>query len=365
MLKTYKFRLYPKNEEQIILLNKSFGCVRFIYNKMLNDAMNYYEENNKLKINTPASYKEEFPFLKEVDSLVLCNARINLKRAYNNFFSKQNDFPTLKKKSNHYDSFTTNNVKGNVRIEGNYIRLPKIGKIKVRFHRTVEGKIKSVTVTRKPSGRYFISILVETDNHYEELPKTGKKVGIDLGLKENFATLSDGLTFSNEKLLSKNLDRLALLEQRLSNKQKGSKNREKARIKVAKLSEKISNQRDNYLEQLTSFVVKNYDVIVIEDLSVLDMKSEDKAKRKRSNINRITFSSGLRKFRDILVHKCNKFGKTLIIADKYYASSQVCSNCGSKNPEVKNLDVRKWICPVCNTKHDRDINAAINLLKLA
>ena len=238
MLKAYKFRLYP-NEEQRIYLAKTFGCTRFVYNRMLAERIKSYEENKDLDIKamkypTPAQYKKEFPWLKEVDSLALANAQMNLNKAYKNFFrDKSIGFPKFKKKTN-TNKYTTNNQKGTVYIENSYIKLPKLkSMIKIKQHRQFNGLIKSCTMSQVPSGKYYISILVDTE--IIKLPETDNKIGVDLGVKE-FAITSDEEFFSNPKHLKKSEKRLAKLQKDLSRKQKGSNNRKKARNESSKNS---------------------------------------------------------------------------------------------------------------------------------
>ena len=362
---TYKFRLYPNNE-QTTMINKTFGCVRFIYNKILADAKQTYEETGKSIFYQPTRYKKEFEWLKEVDSVALCYARLNLRTAYSNFFAKRSAEPTFKKKTDHNDSYQTLSASNAIRIINDRIRLPKIGIVKFIKHRNIEeGKIKTVTVSRKPSGRYYVSILVDSfeDKDYT-LPKTGKSVGIDLGI-HHFATLSDGTKIENPRMLERYLERLAILQQRVSSKEKGSNNREKARRKLAKMYEHIANYKKDFFDKLTYDLVKNHDKIVIEDLDVKSMLLDDSSNRKmQHNINRSIATVGFYNFRVMLDYKCKKYGKELIVANKYEATSQKCSCCGYKNTLVKDLKVRMWQCPECGAIHDRDVNAAKNLLSL-
>ena len=269
MLKAYKFRLYP-NKEQEIYFSKCFGSVRFIYNKMLNDKIEYYKKNNKMLNNTPAQYKKEYIWLKEVDSLALANAQMNLDKAYKNFFrDKSVGFPKFKSKKNNYYSYTTNNQKNTIDIvDGKYIKLPKLKTlIRIKQHRQIpkDGKIKSATISKNPSGKYYISILVEQE--IKELPKNEFAIGIDLGLTD-FAITSDGVKYSNPRYLRKSLNKLAKEQRKLSRKKKGSKNRNKQRIKVAKLYEKIANQRKDFLHKLSSELINENQVICLEDLQV-------------------------------------------------------------------------------------------------
>ncbi len=360
MLKAYKFRLYP-NEEQKIYLAKTFGCTRFVYNKMLSDRIKAYEENKDLDIKstkypTPAQYKSEFEWLKEVDSLALANAQMNLDKAYKNFFrDKSIGFPKFKKKTN-TNNYTTNNQNGTVYIEDNHIKVPKLkSMIKIEQHREFNGLIKSCTVSQVPSGKYFVSVLVDTENI--RLSKTDKKIGVDLGIKE-FAITSDGEIFSNPKHLKKSEKRLSKLQKDLSRKQKGSNNRKKARIKVSKLHEKITNQRKDMLNKVSTQLINENQVIVIEDLKVSNMIKNHKLAK---SIADVSWS----KFRRMLEYKANWYGREIIIAPSNYASSQLCSNCGSQSSQTKDLSCRTYICPVCGMIMDRDINASKNLLKLA
>ena len=360
MLKAYKYRLYPNNEQKIYLA-KTFGCTRFVYNRMLADRIKSYEENKDLDIKaikypTPAQYKKEFLWLKEVDSLALANAQMNLDKAYKNFFrDKSVGFPKFKKKSN-TSNYTTNNQNNTVYIENNHIKVPKLkSMIKLEQHREFVGIIKSCTMSKVPSGKYYISILVDTENI--QLSKTDKKIGVDLGIKE-FAITSDGEIFSNPKHLKKSEKRLAKLQKDLSRKQKGSNNRRKARIKVAKIHEKIANQRNDFLHKVSTQLINENQVIVIEDLKVSNMIKNHKLAK---SIADVSWSE----FRRMLEYKAEWYTRKIIIAPYNYASSQLCSNCGNKSSQTKDLSCRTYICPVCGMIMDRDINASKNLLKLA
>lgn len=355
MLKAYKFRLYP-NKEQEIYFSKCFGSVRFIYNKMLNDKIEYYKKNNKMLNNTPAQYKKEYIWLKEVDSLALANAQMNLDKAYKNFFrDKSVGFPKFKSKKNNYYSYTTNNQKNTIDIvDGKYIKLPKLKTlIRIKQHRQIpkDGKIKSVTISKNPSGKYYISILVEQE--IKELPKNEFAIGIDLGLTD-FAITSDGVKYSNPRYLRKSLNKLAKEQRKLSRKKKGSKNRNKQRIKVAKLHEHISNQRKDFLHKLSFELINENQVICLEDLQVKEIQQNEYLSQSVSDV-------GWYEFRRQLEYKAKWYGRIISFVDKYYPSSQICSNCGN-NTGKKSLDIREFDCPYCGKHHDRDINASINIL---
>ena len=355
MLKAYKYRIYP-DAEQMQFFAKCFGCVRFVYNRMLSDRIEHYNLTGKSLNNTPAQYKSEFTWLKEVDSLALANAQMNLNTAYRNFFrDKSNGFPKFKSKKNNNFSYTTNNQKGTVYVENGYIKLPKLkSPVKIRQHRSFEGVIKSCTISKAPSGKYHISILVETE--IQKLPASDMRVGIDVGIKD-FAVLSNGEAYKNPKHLRKSEKRLAKLQRDLSRKQIGSSNRNKARIKVAKLHEKIANQRMDFLHKKSTEIIRENQVIVIEDLKVKNlMKNHHLAK----SIAEVSWS----RFREMLDYKSRWYGRELIIAPPDYPSSQLCSDCGNRSSQTKDLACRIYVCPECGLEIDRDYNASLNLLKL-
>ncbi|CAI3508910.1 IS200/IS605 family element transposase accessory protein TnpB [Enterococcus cecorum] len=367
-LKAYKFRIYP-TEEQEIFFAKTFGCVRKVYNLMLDDRKKAYEEvkndpSKKMAFPTPAKYKKEFPFLKEVDSLALSNAQLNLDKAYKNFFrDKSVGFPRFKSKKNPVQSYTTNNQNGTVAlIDSKFIKVPKLKSlVRIKLHRQPKGMIKSATISRHASGKYYISLLCKEE--INELPKTNSAIGIDLGITD-FAILSDGQKIDNHKFTSKMEKKLKREQRKLSKrallaKNKGiplseAKNYQKQKRKVARLHEKVMNQRTDFLNKLSTEIIKNHDIICIEDLNVKGMLRNHKLARSISDVSWSSFVAKLQ-------YKADWYGREIIKVDTWFPSSQICSECGHKDGK-KSLDIREWTCPICHTHHDRDINASINIL---
>ena len=355
--KAYKFRLYPTKEQEIMFV-KTFGCVRFIYNKMLADKIEFYKETKQKLNNTPAQYKKEYEWLKEVDSLALANAQMNLQTAYNNFFrSPKVGFPKFKSKKRNKNSYTTNNQNGTVSIVENKLRLPKIGLVKMKQHRRIPDnqKIKSATITKTPSGKYYVSILVEYEQQIPDVQlDKNKALGLDYA-SHSFYVDSQGREADYPKFYRNAQIILAKEQRKLSHMKYGSNNYQKQKLRVARVQEHIANQRKDWIHKLSTQLANDYDYICVEDINMQNMAQS-------LNLGKSTNDNGFGMFRTILAYKLADRGKELIKIDKWFPSSKMCRFCGTINKNLTLAD-RIWTCE-CGKTLNRDENAAINIMNV-
>ena len=363
MLKGYKYRIYP-NKEQEELIQKTFGCKRFVYNQTLAYRQDKYRNEGisltRIECNNWKNQvlKKEYPWLKEVDKFALENAIIDMYYAYEKFHKEHSGYPKFKSKKTHRNSYKTNCVYSStkpsieVSFEDNKVKLSKLKWVKAKLHRKFTGKIKSAVISQVPSGKYYISILVETE--HIPMESTGCVVGIDLGIKDLLIT-SDGEKFDNIKTYYKYEKTLAKEQRKLASKKLGSNNWNKQRIRLAKVYEKVSNIRKDYLHKISHQLVSENQVIVTEDLAVSNMLKNHRLAKSISDCAWYEFTRQL-------TYKSDWNNREYIKIGRFTKSSQPCNVCGYINEKVKDLSVREWTCPNCGTIHDRDINAAINIL---
>ena len=366
MHKAYKLRLYP-DKTQEVLLNKTFGSVRLVWNTLLAKNLKGYEEQGKSwkqDFNTTV-LKTDFDFLKEVSAASLQQKSRDLSETYKQWFNsvsgkrkgKPLGYPRFKKKGLK-DSYRLPNQKFKLFQADNKIQLEKIGKVTCRYPSDMSAFNKddlvSVTITKSKSNKYYASVIV--DASVTPMPKTNKMIGIDLGIKD-LMTLSNNIVIKRSNYLKENQFKIKKMQQHLSRKKKDSKRYQKQRIKLAKLQDKIVNKRQWFIHNITKALVKDFDVICVESLDVKSMQGSVK------NINRTLAEVSLFEVVRQLEYKCLFYDKTFVKVDKYFPSSQLCSCCGEKNKEIKNLKIREWTCSKCGAMHHRDVNAAINILK--
>lgn len=369
MRRAYKYRLLP-TKEQAVLINKTVGCARLVYNSMLIDYKEQLENGLKPKLKEVTYFKEIYDFLKEVDSLALANAKLHLQAAFNSFFDskkgkrkgKKVRFPKKHKKSKSKLSYTTNNQNGTVRLENSKLKLPKLGFVDIILHRELEGNITSCTIEQTRDGKYYASIAVDIPNenvnyvHKHKCFNDLKVVGIDMSMKE-FSVDSDG---NSNDMKSKyvrhyreNEKKLKKLQRQVSRKVKDSSNRNKATKKLAKFSRHVANCRLDYCHKLSRYYVDNYDVIVLEDINLQDMS-------RTLHLGKSVTDLGFGMFRNFLEYKSEGTDSLIMYVDKWFASSKTCHCCGVKNDFLQ-LSDREWVCPSCGCIIDRDYNAALNI----
>ena len=355
--KAYKVRLYP-NAQQVELMRKTFGCCRYVYNHTLAVRKDVYKNTGFSLSGSDCKkllpqMKEDNPWLKEVDSTALQASVENMDAAFKRFFDgrkagKKVGYPHFKSKRQCRDSFT---CKMSLAVSDKAVKLPKLGWVKAAVSTPVVGKIGHITVSQTKTGKFFACIAVETA--VAERSKTGKSVGIDLGIKDLLVT-SDGCKYNNQRYQKQLEKKLTRAQRRLSRKPKGSNRREKQRIRVAQIQERIANQRYDYIHKVTTELIRNYDVICIEDLNVKGMLANHHLAKSIADASFGEISRQLR-------YKAGWYGKAVIPVGRFFPSSQLCHSCGYQNPTLKDLDIREWSCPNCGDWHDRDINAAINI----
>jgi len=338
--------------------SKCFGCVRFVYNHMLAEKTEYYEKTGKSIRVTPARYKEEYPWLKEVDSLALANAQLHLEQAYRNFFRNPSiGFPRFKRRHGSHASYTTNYVNGNIRLEGNRIRLPKAGYVKTKVHREIreDWKLKSVTISREATGKYYASILYECvcDENQAQAAGIENVVGIDFAM-HGLAVFSDGTRADYPMYYRKAEKKLAREQRKLSRCEKGSRNYEKQKRKVAGVHEKTRNRRKDFHHKLSHRLSEEADAVIVENLNMKGMSQG-------LNLGKNTMDNGYGEFLNMLEYKLERKGKAFVKVDRFFPSSKMCSCCGTVKSELS-LSERIYKCG-CGLEIDRDLNAAINIRK--
>ena len=362
--KAYKFRAYP-DEVQANQLARTFGCARFVWNLMLEDLKKHYNDTKELAFPTPAHYKQQYPFLAEIDSYALCNAQQNLGTAVKRFLKdrdtkkkRKSGFPRWKTRKSTRKSYTTNYCRDNIRIEGGALRLPKLGLLSVVFHRRVVGIIKSCTVFQDPTGKHYVSVLTEQQDPVNPEINVENAVGLDFSFHDLVVT-SEGARLKCPRWFRDQQKRLRRAQRSLARRTYGSGGYEKQKLRVARIHENIRNRRLDFLRKVSKRILDHHDVVVVEDIDLSGL-----AKRgKRRKFGRVIADLGFGILRNLLEQGAVTRGKLFVKADRWFPSSQLCSKCGYRNHGTKDLSVRTWDCPDCHHHHDRDQNAGQNLVQ--
>ena len=373
-----RFRAYP-TDEQARLIDRTIGCARLVYNLMLETRIAHYQTFWESCRPTPAQYKDAFPFLREVDSFALCNAQLALEKAYKRFFKDRNTgFPKYKSKHHGKKSYTTNRIGNNIRLDDNArrLKLPKLGWLAIRQHKRIPDSwnLKSVTMEHCPSGRYTATVLFERDTQTPERTEPANIVGLDYASHGLYVS-SDGEHADYPGFYRNAEDKLVKEQRKLSLMVKGSANWCKQRRRVARAYEKTANQRRDYQHKKANMLADTYDAVAVESLNLKGMARKPKPKpdpdnpgaylrngrKAKSGLAKSTLDNAYGMFCTMLEYKLARQGKLLVRVDKWYPSSQLCHECGYRNPQTKDLDVREWTCPQCGALHDRDVNAALNI----